>query len=82
MEILPFTIGALVGTISVRILDQQPIVRFVSQVRRWKDSKGEENFLAVTYGIFRHLAVIVYLGHTFYTFFIRSRILPKWMQKK
>ncbi|WP_052188092.1 lipopolysaccharide biosynthesis protein [Cellulophaga sp. Hel_I_12] len=68
------TIGALVGTIS--LLDfglNNTIVRFVAKYRAQKDSKGEENFLAVTMRIFFVIsAIIVILGVLFYTFFIDS----------
>ena len=55
-------IGAFVGYISV--LDfglNNTIVRFVAKYRAEKDKKGEENFLAITMGIYGVIAVIIVL---------------------
>ncbi len=55
-------IGAFVGYISV--LDfglNNTIVRFVAKYRAEKDKKGEENFLAITMGIYGVIAVIITL---------------------
>ncbi|MCF6168486.1 oligosaccharide flippase family protein [Lutibacter sp.] len=55
-------IGAFVGYISV--LDfglNNTIIRFVAKYKAEKDKKGEENFLAITMGIYGVISVIIVL---------------------
>lgn len=55
-------IGAFVGYISV--LDfglNNTIVRFVAKYRAEKDKKGEENFLAITMGVYGLISIIIAL---------------------